>query len=212
MILTTSFPKTNPISLTLSHLLLTSSTFSQEFFFNQYTHVSGFVIISAPPQLVPPSLDTDKASPFTSPSHFLLTTYIHLRFLNSSQTSVPLPEILSTFQLPNLTPRRFATFSSRSFNPEILSTLCPFKGCRGPGTKVFFCIFIRFSWSFLFYGRMPLVTPTTVISRGPSSLCLKRHTPLPKCRWRHFTAWKWRLKRRCFDNALGINEHFRQIQ
>ena len=26
---------------------------------------------------------------------------------------------------------------------------------------------MRFSWSFIFYGRMPLLTPTTVICSGP---------------------------------------------
>ena len=109
--LTTSSSKTNPIPITLSHLLLTSTTFSQS---------SSLTNIPTPPVLSSfPHYHSLYLLPLTpikrAPSPFHLTSCKQhtstFRFLNSSHTSVPLPDILPTFQLPNLTPSRFSTFS-----------------------------------------------------------------------------------------------------
>ena len=56
-------------------------------------------------------------------------------FLNCSHTSVPLPQKLPTFQLPNLT--------SNFCNSKILHTLCPFKRCWRLGANSLTNFFMR---------------------------------------------------------------------
>ena len=83
------------------------------------------------------------------------STFSTFRFLNSSHTSVPLPEILPTFQLPNLTPRRFATFSLKSFNPEILSTPAHLRAAGDWGPKFSFASLRGFLGAFYFTAACP---------------------------------------------------------
>ena len=89
--------------------------------------------ISRPPQVVSSALHAQKPRSLSSPPYFLQTTHIHpplpqfLTHLCTSPTSVPLPLILSIFQVPTPTPNHSSGFPS--FCQQCLHARPGVRGC-----------------------------------------------------------------------------------
>ena len=142
------------------------NSFTQLFLFRNSNFIHSGVIFTTP-QLMSLFFYTRKSSSLFSSPNCLNTAHIHLLFLGSSLTSVPILHILPTFEHPNRNP-----------NSEIFLTPCPFKGYRRLGANCFFSVMRFFLLEhFVFMRSMLLLTPNSSL-RLEWSTCFYRCSPL----------------------------------